>query len=51
AETEAEIEKTDAELSDPANGTNASLLMELSQKKEELEEKLLELYSHWEELQ
>ena len=50
-ETEAEIEKTDEELNDPANGTNASLLMELSQKKEELEEKLLELYAHWEELQ
>lgn len=51
SETEDDIAKTDEQLNDPANGTNAALLIELSQKKEELEEKLLELYSHWEELQ
>ena len=38
-------------LSDPANGTNMELLMELSSKKEEIEATLEKLYSEWEELQ
>ena len=37
-------------LNDPANGTNAELLIELSAKKEEAEERLLELYEHLEEI-
>ena len=50
ADTEEKIEEIDAQLNDPANGTNAELLIELSTKKEEAEERLLELYEHLEEL-
>ncbi len=56
--TEAAIEKTegriaeiDEELGKPENGTNVSLLMELSSEKEGLEEKLMELYEAWDNLQ
>lgn len=48
---EAEIEELDSKLSDPANGTDAALLIDLSKKKEEAQEKLEELYSEWETLQ
>ena len=48
---EAEITDIDTQLSDPANGTNVGLLLELSTKKEEAETKLEELYTEWEELQ
>ena len=34
-----------------ANGTNMELLMELSKKKEEADQRLLEYYSEWDELQ
>ena len=50
ADTEAKIDELDTQLNDPANGTNAELLIELSTKKEEAEERLLELYEHLEEL-
>nr|MCR5106114.1 ABC-F type ribosomal protection protein [Eubacterium sp.] len=50
ADTEAKIDELDAQLNDPANGTNAELLIELSAKKEEAEERLLELYEHLEEI-
>ena len=50
ADTEAKIDELDTQLNDPANGTNAELLIELSAKKEEAEERLLELYEHLEEL-
>ena len=50
AETEEKISEIDTKLSDPSNGTNAALLMELTSSKEELEEKLLELYDQWENL-
>ena len=49
-ETETELEEINGKLNDPSNGTNASLLVELSAKKEELDNKLLELYSEWDEL-
>ncbi|MBO4864590.1 MAG: ABC-F family ATP-binding cassette domain-containing protein [Eubacterium sp.] len=45
--TEAELAEIDAELSKPENGTNAPLLMELSEKKEKLEETLMELYDRF----
>lgn len=48
---EAEIEEIDAKLSDPANGTEVGLLMELSKAKEEAEAKLEELYTEWDSLQ
>ena len=48
---EAEITDIDTQLSDPANGTNVGLLLELSTKKEDAETKLEELYTEWEELQ
>lgn len=48
---EGEIGEIDEQLSDPANGTDAGLLMELASKKQEAEEKLEELYTEWEELQ
>nr|MCR5106111.1 ABC-F family ATP-binding cassette domain-containing protein [Eubacterium sp.] len=50
ADTEEKIDELDTQLNDPANGTNAELLIELSTKKEEAEERLLELYEHLEEL-
>lgn len=49
-ENEEKLADIDEQLADPANGTNAELLIELSQKKEELEETLLELYTRQEEL-
>ena len=48
---EQELSDIDAKLSDPANGTNMELLMELSSKKEEIEAALEALYAEWEELQ
>ncbi len=48
--TEEQISEIDEQIADPKNGTNVSLLMELSEKKETLEEELLELYSRLEEL-
>ena len=50
AEIEEKLADIDAQLADPANGTNVELLVELSQKKEESEETLLELYTRQEEL-
>ena len=49
--TEAEISELEETMNDPANGTNVSLLLETSKKKEEAEAKLEELYTEWEELQ
>ena len=49
--TEGEISEIDEQLNDPANGTDAGLLMELASKKQEVEEKLEALYTEWEELQ
>ena len=49
--TEGEISEIDEQLNDPANGTDAGLLMELASKKQEAEEKLEALYTEWEELQ
>ncbi len=49
--TEAEIAEMEETMNDPANGTNVSLLLETSKKKEEAEAKLEELYTEWEELQ
>ena len=49
--TEAEISELEETMNDPANGTNVSLLLETSKKKEEAEAKLEELYAEWEELQ
>lgn len=49
--TEEEIGEIDEQLNDPANGTDAGLLMELASKKQEAEEKLEALYTEWEELQ
>ncbi len=48
---EGEIGEIDEQLNDPANGTDAGLLMEMASKKQEAEEKLEELYTEWEELQ
>ena len=47
---ETELDEITGKLSDPANGTNAALLIELSEKKDTLEEELLEMYSRLEEL-
>jgi ATP-binding cassette subfamily F protein 3 len=47
---ETELDEISEKLSDPANGTNAALLIELSEKKETLEEELLEMYSRLEDL-
>ena len=49
--TETEIAEMEETMNDPANGTNVSLLLETSKKKEEAEAKLEELYTEWEELQ
>ena len=49
--TETEISELEETMNDPANGTNVSLLLETSKKKEEAEAKLEELYTEWEELQ
>ena len=43
----AEIDET---INLPENGSNVSLLLELSKEKEELEEKLEELYESWDEI-
>ncbi|SEQ45645.1 ATP-binding cassette, subfamily F, member 3 [Lachnospiraceae bacterium NE2001] len=48
---ETEISEIDSQLNDPANGTDAGLLIELSKKKEEAEAKLEDLYTEWESLQ
>ncbi|MBR6404522.1 MAG: ABC-F family ATP-binding cassette domain-containing protein [Eubacterium sp.] len=50
AEIEEKLADIDSQLADPANGTNVDLLVELSRKKEESEETLLELYTRQEEL-
>ncbi len=49
--TEAKINEIDEEMSLPENGTNTSLLTELSAKREELSEHLMSLYQKWEELE
>ena len=49
--TEVEISELEETMNDPANGTNVSLLLETSKKKEEAEAKLEELYAEWESLQ
>jgi ATP-binding cassette subfamily F protein 3 len=46
---ETELDEINAALNDPANGTNVSKLVELSERKEALEEELLELYEKLEE--
>ena len=50
AEKEQRIEEIDNEINLPENGTNIGLLTSLSKEKEELEERLMELYTLWEEL-
>ncbi|MCR5544057.1 MAG: ABC-F family ATP-binding cassette domain-containing protein [Eubacterium sp.] len=51
SETEEELQEIEKAINDPANGTNMELLMELSKKKEEADQRLLEYYSEWDELQ
>ena len=51
SETEEELQEIEKAMNDPANGTNMELLMELSKKKEEADQRLLEYYSDWDELQ
>jgi ATP-binding cassette subfamily F protein 3 len=48
--SEAEMEEIDAMLSDPENGNNVALLMELTKKRTELEKKIEALYEKWEEI-
>ncbi|MBR1862147.1 MAG: ABC-F family ATP-binding cassette domain-containing protein [Lachnospiraceae bacterium] len=50
AELEDELKEIDAQLSDPANGSNVALLQELSGKREKTGGVLDELYAKWEEL-
>ncbi|MCR5213639.1 MAG: ABC-F family ATP-binding cassette domain-containing protein [Eubacterium sp.] len=50
-ELENEGADLDRQLNDPANGTNAGLLIELAKKKEEIDQKLEELMEEWENLQ
>ncbi len=48
---EGEIAKLDEQLNDPANGTNAGLLIDLAKEREEVAEKLEKLYEEWDNLQ
>ena len=48
--TEAEIEELDRQLSDPDNGTDVQLLMELTDRKAEMEKSLEEYYNEWDRL-
>lgn len=50
AAAEEELAKVEEEMSLPENGANAGLLMELSKKQQELEEKLLMIYEELEKL-
>jgi ATP-binding cassette subfamily F protein 3 len=50
AAAEEELEEIDAQLSDPANGTDVELLTKLTNRQQELEEQLLLLYERLEEL-
>ncbi len=47
---ETESAKLDEELALPENATNSAVLMELSSKKADIDDKLLELYEKWEML-